>query len=112
MRNAPRHSDCYLLIFYLFRAKSLYNPKTCSIFARPLVNGYAGRHTYFCDIGSQFAVAELRLKGNRVQIPDSPAAVSFKQCFGALCYDLTTVGKVQWEGIKEKTSQKTCRIVV
>ena len=41
------------------------------------MNGYAGRHTYFCDIGSQFAVAELRLKGNRVQIPDSPAAVSF-----------------------------------
>ena len=54
-----------------------------------------------------FLLRNLRksgLKGNRVQIPDSPAAVSFKTDWAILFMPLTRVGKA----LIPEVSQKTC----
>lgn len=51
----------------------------------------------------------IEIKGNRVEIPDSPAAVSFSTTFGQIPLPLSA--HVWREGVRTEVSQKTCQYV-
>ena len=73
---------------------------------RPGWSGWLNKKYYLCPrIGSAYTIRVCGLKGNRVWIPDSPAAVKLRR---TSWNNTIATGSSDREGLKMGVSQKTC----